>query len=163
MCSEPHIPRQRGSCLTFNVGQNKTIMASNGDLTRSVETGAYKKESDERLLELIEGSLDIHGSNPIALHRITHAADILKKELASREAARRELADANRHREIEARLNELKTPHWTVKPNFWITVIAAVAAILGAYFAWLSLPRAAPAPQPIPVLSSPSSPPMPQP
>jgi hypothetical protein len=26
MCSEPHIPRQRGSCLTSNVGQNNTKM-----------------------------------------------------------------------------------------------------------------------------------------
>lgn len=29
-----------------------------------------------------------------------------------------------------------KEPHWSVTPNFWFTVISAVAAIVAAWFAW---------------------------
>lgn len=65
-------------------------MISNGDLTRSVESGDYKRESSGRLRELLTGALNIGGSNPIALHRINHAAEIIKKELEARDAAQRE-------------------------------------------------------------------------
>jgi hypothetical protein len=37
---------------------------------------------------------------------------------------------------------EAKRPHWTVLPNFWFTVIAAVAAIVAVYFAWRPHPPA---------------------
>jgi hypothetical protein len=47
-------------------------------------------------------------TNPQALHRITHAAEIIRGELAARETAR------------------LAKPHWSVIPNFWLTVIAAI-------------------------------------
>ncbi len=115
-----------------------TRMASNGDLTRAVESGSYKSESDDRLRELIAGALDIGGSNPTALHRINHAADILKKELAAREADRREKAEEERNRKIEGRLEELRKPHWTVLPNFWLTTVAAIAAVVAAMIAWLA-------------------------
>ena len=36
-------------------------MTSNRDLTRAVESGSYKNESDERLRELVAGALDIGG------------------------------------------------------------------------------------------------------
>lgn len=66
-------------------------------------------------------------------------------------------------RQAERIASEAKKSHWTVLPNFGFTVIAAVAAILGAYFAWLALPHAAPAPRPTPAVSAPSSPQKPQP
>ena len=117
-------------------------MASNGELLLAVESGSYRAESDDRLRELLAGALEIHGSNPAALHRINQAAEILRKELAAREAIRREQAEEDRQRRLEQRLNELKRPHWTVTPNFWFTVLAAVAALVSAYFAMR--PRHAP-------------------
>ena len=36
------------------------------------------------LREMLKECMDIHGSNPIALHRITHAAEIIRGELSSR-------------------------------------------------------------------------------
>jgi hypothetical protein len=70
-----------------------------------------------------------------AQRRIARALErIDAKENAEKEEAR--------HREINGRLEDLKRPHWTVKPNFWITVVSAIAAILAAYFAWRSLPPA---------------------
>jgi hypothetical protein len=46
-----------------------------------------------------------------------------------------------RHREIHDRLEELKRPHWTVLPNFWLTAISAIAAVAAAYLAWLALKK----------------------
>lgn len=34
-----------------------------------------------------------------------------------------EEANARRHDEISRRLEDLKTPHWSVVPNFWMTVV----------------------------------------
>jgi hypothetical protein len=44
-----------------------------------------------------------------------------------------------RHEELSKKLDELKKPHWTVLPNFWLTAISALAAVLAAYLAWLAL------------------------
>jgi hypothetical protein len=56
-------------------------------------------------------------------------------------AERREKKEVERQQRIEDRLEELKKPHWTVKPTFWIAIISAIAAIVAAYFAWRALPR----------------------
>lgn len=49
--------------------------------------------------------------------------------------------EERRHREVENRLSVLKKSHWTVLPNFWLTAVSAVAAVIAAYFAWLALKR----------------------
>ena len=54
-------------------------------------------------------------------------------------AERREQKAEERHQKIEGRLDELKRPHWTVLPNFWLIALSAVAAVVAAYFAWLAL------------------------
>ena len=41
--------------------------------------------------------------------------------------------DRRQHRETQARLDSLKTPHWTVIPTFILVIIA----ILVSVFAWL--------------------------
>jgi hypothetical protein len=51
----------------------------------------------------------------------------------------REEIEERRHREVERRLEELKKPHWTVLPNFWLTALSAFAAIVAAILAWLAL------------------------
>jgi hypothetical protein len=84
-------------------------------------------------------ALDIHGSNPIALHRISQAAAVVRQELAERDSKRREEEDQKRHARIDAQLSELKKPHWTVLPNFWLTFLGAIAAVVAAYLAWLAL------------------------
>lgn len=50
-------------------------------------------------------------------------------------------ASARRHSDLSSRLEELKKPHWTVLPNFWLTAVSALAAILAAYLAWLALKK----------------------
>jgi uncharacterized membrane protein len=50
---------------------------------------------------------------------------------------RREEADEKRHQEVQAKLAELQRSHWTVVPNFWLTVIAAVASVIGVILAVL--------------------------
>ena len=71
-------------------------------------------------------------------------------EYLSQELAKR------RHNESMKRLDELRNPHWTVQPNFWITVVSAVAAVLAAYFAWLAV-RPAATPLPPAISASPAN------
>jgi len=47
--------------------------------------------------------------------------------------------DRRQHREMQVRLESLKVPHWTVLPNFWLTLVSAIAAVAAAIFAWLAL------------------------
>ena len=78
----------------------------------AVQNGSYRTANESDLREMLRACMDIHGSNPLALHRITHAAEIIRRELADREAAR------------------LAKPHWSVVPNFWLTLIAAIGALV---------------------------------
>ena len=48
---------------------------------------------------------------------------------------------AARHEQLHTQLKELKKPHWTVSPNFWVTVVSACAAIVAAYFAWVAIKK----------------------
>ena len=36
---------------------------------------------------------------------------------------------------------ELRKPHWTVLPNFWLTVVSVLAAVTAAYLSWLALSK----------------------
>jgi hypothetical protein len=56
-------------------------------------------------------------------------------------AERREFREEQRNQKIEKRLNELKKPHWSVVPTFWLTFLGAVSAALAAWFSWLALKR----------------------
>lgn len=66
-----------------------------------------------------------------------------KQELA----ARREAREQTRHRELEARLEDLKIPHWSALWTFWI----ASAAVIIALGAWLfpRSPNSPPGGQPV--------------
>jgi hypothetical protein len=64
-------------------------------------------------------------------------------------AKEREEKELAMHNEIHDTLEGLKIPHWTVLPNFWVTVIAALAAILAVYFSWNTLPASTPQHQPL--------------
>jgi hypothetical protein len=55
--------------------------------------------------------------------------------------AEAERANPERHAEIARRLDKLKEPHWTVLPNFWLTLIAAVAGVVAAALAWVGLKK----------------------
>ena len=88
--------------------------------------------------------------------------DALDHQQALAEFRRREAAEAEeraklRHQEIVAHLLELKKPHWSVTPTFWIAIISALAAIGAAYFAWLSIPSSQKPPHPVAVESPQSS------
>jgi hypothetical protein len=49
--------------------------------------------------------------------------------------------EGERHEKVMRALEELKTPHWTVTPNFWLTMVSAMAAIVAAICAWFALKR----------------------
>jgi hypothetical protein len=57
------------------------------------------------------------------------------------EDARRafEEASAQRHAEISHRLDELKRPHWSIVPNFWMTVAILVFTVIGVIVAILAV------------------------
>ena len=63
------------------------------------------------------------------------AADLYQRKLLHLQ--REEL-----HRQSEE-LGKLSKPHWTIIPNFWITLIAALAAILAAVATLITLFRSA--------------------
>lgn len=46
-----------------------------------------------------------------------------------------EEANAQRHGEISHRLNELKKPHWSIVPNFWMTMAILILTAIGVGFA----------------------------
>ncbi len=62
-----------------------------------------------------------------------------------REAAElRKVAEADtakRHAELTARLDQLKKPHWSVTPNFYLTVVILVLTAIGAVAAVVALLR----------------------
>ena len=62
---------------------------------------------------------------------------MLLDEMDEEDRERQEL----RHEELLARLTAIEKPHWTTSPVFWLTLIAAVAAAVGAYFAAVSVLR----------------------
>lgn len=52
-----------------------------------------------------------------------------------------EKASAQRHEEISRRLDELKNPHWSITPNFWMTAAILILTFIGVVVAILSLHR----------------------
>jgi hypothetical protein len=52
-----------------------------------------------------------------------------------------EKASAQRHIEISSRLDELKQPHWSIVPNFWLTVAILVFTVIGVIAAILAALR----------------------
>jgi hypothetical protein len=58
------------------------------DAVKVAIDGTYKTLPDSDLRQLLAACVDINGPNPIAMHRITHAAEIIRSELAGRESAR---------------------------------------------------------------------------
>lgn len=44
-------------------------------------------------------------------------------------------ASARRHEEISRRLQELKKPHWSIVPNFWITAAILILTAIGVIVA----------------------------
>jgi hypothetical protein len=82
------------------------------DAIKTVLEGTLASKTDAELREMLKGCMDIHGTNPLAFHRITHAADVIRAELASRGSERR-------HRQTQR--------------VAWLAALAALAAaILGA-------------------------------
>lgn len=51
---------------------------------QTVQQCSYASASEDDLREMLRACMDIHGANPIAHHRITHAAEIIRLELQSR-------------------------------------------------------------------------------
>lgn len=106
---------------------------------------AYAQKSDSDL---------IHEMHRWVPHSEMHiAAKQLLEERRYAAQVERDKREDERHREIERRLDELRRPHWTVRPNFAFTVIGASAAVAAAIFGWLAL---RPAASVLPASSSPT-------
>lgn len=52
-----------------------------------------------------------------------------------------EEANARRHEEISRQLKELKKPHWSIVPNFWLTFGILILALLGLIVSVIALCR----------------------
>jgi hypothetical protein len=50
-----------------------------------------------------------------------------------------EEANIQRHNEISKRLDDLKKPHWSIVPNFWITVLISILTAIAVIAAFLAL------------------------
>lgn len=46
------------------------------------------------------------------------------------------------HQETQKKLEELKKPHWTVLPIFWLAFVSASAAVIGIFISLNSRPQA---------------------
>jgi hypothetical protein len=88
------------------------------DEVTSVRRSFTEATTDDELVLMMHKQM-AHGPNHIAA----------KQELAARHEAREQA----RHREIEARLDDLKIPHWTGRYTFGFAVAAVIIA-LGAWF-----------------------------
>jgi len=85
-----------------------------------------KRYKDLSPLELKKKQLEFSHmtdtSDYIAISELIEQNDIVAPEI--------------RHAELVGKLDELKKPHWTVNPTFWIAVVAAIAGVAAAYFAY---------------------------
>lgn len=52
-----------------------------------------------------------------------------------------EEANLKRHGELSLRLEELKKPHWSIVPNFWLTFGILILALLGLIVSVVALTR----------------------
>jgi hypothetical protein len=103
---------------------------------RAVLEGTYKTKGEDELRDMLRACMDIHGPNPVALHRITHAADIIRSELAARHAARLQ----------EQTMGENRRLHRKTQAVAWIAVALAAIALLLDTGGCLSSKRAADSP-----------------
>jgi hypothetical protein len=69
-----------------------------------------------------------------ALRGLYRALMIERVELEARQAA--EVANERRHGQISVRLQELKKPHWSVVPNFWMTLAVLILTAIGIVLAF---------------------------
>lgn len=125
------------------------------DIEKALAKGTIE-QLDKATLEAFAAVEPRASGNPAYHLRFEQAQLRIGRAIERINAKEREENEAVRHREIQECLEELKKPHWTVNPNFWITLVSAIAAIVAAYFAWRALPPAVPSPQPAGV-GSPSS------
>ena len=72
-----------------------------------------KEATDEQLREVLR--CDTHDSLN------NHDRQLFQEEIESR-----------RHKELSARIEELKKPHWTLVPTFWIVLFGVIAGIVAA-------------------------------
>ena len=82
---------------------------------------SYNGMSEAELLEICHQWVP-HDSRHIA-------ARMLLEELRAEK-------EGTRHGEIRALLADLKKPHWTVTPTFWLALMSAAAAIAACIIAW---------------------------
>jgi len=113
---------------------------------------AFAHKTDEELMRETHRWV-AHSEQHIA------AKILIEQRRKAKEKAQEELEQL-RHSEIQRQLEELKRPHWTVLPNFWLTFASAIAAVIAAYLGWLALKAttsAPPSPTP-PTATSPIKP-----
>ena len=113
------------SLRTHNVSPQHTIMTYN-DAINAIQDGSYFSASEANLREMLRACMDISGSNPIALHRITHTSELIRMELQSRFLSGERTWDA-----LKRSINEIAR---TAPEDQDIFVIANNVRVLEAYF-----------------------------
>ncbi len=86
--------------------------------------------------------VDLSGQAEEIRDRLHTLYRTLLKEHEEAEARRAvEAASAKRHTDILRQLEELKKPHWSIVPNFWMTLAILALTLIGVIVAILTLRR----------------------
>ena len=78
------------------------------------------------------------------IEQLEDAYDFIRRDMPHLlEEVEKEL-NLRRHKELAEHLNQLKKPHWTLVPTFWLVIIGCAAGIVAAVMDTDLLPAASP-------------------
>ena len=100
-------------------------------MSRSIRHSLLSK-NEEQLQQLIVD----HGTDPTGLAASQVLHDKRAAKISEQLAEVRDLDI-----KIHSGIRDLKKPHWTVLPNFWLTFLAAALAFVAAILSWLALQK----------------------
>jgi hypothetical protein len=145
-----HGSRQAASWLIYNVRQNmSTRRADDAEVQRIVRDFSFPSEeasvreatknwSSADFVYAI-GRLAVAPPRAGDIPKMRELYGALRNERAAEETRLQVERDSvERHAQLTKRLEQLQKPHWSVVPNFVVTVISAVAAIAATVIAWLA-------------------------
>lgn len=107
-----------------------------------LRTQSGKWSSADFLYALERIDIDVSGQPKEAFERLRTLYRTLLKERQDSEARLiAEEANIKRHTEMSRQLEELKKPHWSIVPNFWLTLGILILALLGLIISVIALYR----------------------
>lgn len=115
-------------------------MATWDDIENALSSGTIE-QLNKATLEAFAAVEPRPSGNPAYHLRFEQAQLRIGRAIARINTKEREEKEEARHREIHGRLKELKKPHWSVAPNFWMTLVILVLTAIGSTAAVIALLR----------------------